>query len=285
MAGMGARDIKRKIKSVNSTKQITKAMELVSTAKLKRNKDNLDKTKPYYTHVLHAVKQILQTEKRLKHEFVYPRPVKKTLYIVVAGDRGLCGGYNVNVIKKVSGDIQDAHNAKVIAVGKKCAEFFRKNDLEPIQSHIGIIEKPTFSHAQSIARKALHMYAQEEVDCIKLVYTRMESTISQVPEIIQLLPVDISEAEAVSTGSLIAYEPSVEVVLDYLVPKYIESTIYGGLVEASASEQAARRLAMESASDNAQEMIEALTLHFNQARQAAITQEISEIVGGANALE
>lgn len=284
MAGMGARDIKRKIKSVNSTKQITKAMELVSTAKLKRNKDVLERTKPYYREVLGTVKSILASEKGLKHEYITAREVKKTLYIVVAGDRGLCGGYNINVLKKTAHDI-GTKKAEVIAVGKKGVDFFRKIQMDPMHIYLGIAEKPTFLDAQDIARKALRLYAQEEVDVIKLVYTRMESTISQVPDIIQLLPVDIEAAMAQEDPVLINYEPSPEEVLEYLIPKYIESTIYGGMVEASASEQAARRLAMENASDNAQEMIDSLTLTFNQARQAAITQEISEIVGGANALE
>lgn len=285
MAGMGARDIKRKIKSVNSTKQITKAMELVSTAKLKRNKDVLDKTKPYYSKVLSTVKSILTHEKNLKHEFITLREVKNTLYIVITGDRGLCGGYNVNVLKKAAQDIKDPSKAKVIAIGKKGIDFFKKNEMDPIHSYLGIAEKPSFANAQDIAAKALRLFAQEKIDVIKLVYTRMESTISQVPEIIQLLPVDLAAVEAVKAGGTIAYEPSAEAVLGYLIPKYIESTIYGVLVEASASEQAARRIAMENASDNAQEMIDSLTLTFNQARQAAITQEISEIVGGANALE
>lgn len=286
MAGMGARDIKRKIKSVNSTKQITKAMELVSTAKLKRNKDVLERTKPYYREVLSTVKNILSSEKGMKHDYLFARPVKKALYIVVAGDRGLCGGYNVNVLKKAIHDMgTDTNKAVVIASGKKAADFFRKVNLEPVHQYLGIAEKPAFLDAQDIAKKALRLYAQEEVDVIKLVYTRMESTISQVPEIIQLLPVDIEAAKAMEDPLIINYEPSAEEVLGYLIPKYIESTIYGGMVEASASEQAARRLAMENASDNAQEMIESLTLTFNQARQAAITQEISEIVGGANALE
>jgi F-type H+-transporting ATPase subunit gamma len=285
MAGVGARDIKRKIKSVHSTKQITKAMELVSTAKLKRNKTVLEKTKPYYTKVLATVKSILANEKSLKHEYITQREVKNTLYIVVTGDRGLCGGYNINALKKAVHDMDDASKAKVITVGKKAHDFFKKNGLEPEAAYLHISEKPKFLDAQDMAKKALTLFAKESIDVIKLVYTRMESTISQVPEIIQLLPVDLSAAEAIEDQEFITYEPSPEAVLGYLIPKYIESTIYGGLVEASASEQAARRIAMESASDNAQEMIDSLTLSFNQARQAAITQEISEIVGGANALE
>lgn len=299
MAGMGARDIKRKIKSVNATKQITKAMELVSTAKLKRRKSVLEHTQPYYRKVLATVQHILTNERTLRHEFLEARPVSNTLYIVITADRGLCGGYNINALKQTIADIDDPARVKVITVGKRGTDFFKRQPVETVDSLLGIAEKPTYQDAQQIAKKALRLYAQEKIDEIKLVYTKMESTIAQVPDIIKLLPVEIEAAQQAAelneqaidqeddetTVELMSYEPSPEVVLSYLIPKYIESTIYGGLVESSASEQAARRMAMENATDNAEEMIESLTLSFNQARQAAITQEISEIVGGANAFD
>lgn len=299
MAGMGARDIKRKIKSVNATKQITKAMELVSTAKLKRRKSVLEHTQPYYRKVLATVQHILTNERTLRHEFLEARPVSNTLYIVITADRGLCGGYNINALKQTIADIDDPVRAKVITVGKRGTDFFNRQPVESVDSLLGIAEKPTYQDAQQIAKTALRLYAQEKIDEIKLVYTKMESTIAQVPDIIKLLPVEIAATQQAAelneqavdqedeetTVELMSYEPSPEVVLSYLIPKYIESTIYGGLVESSASEQAARRMAMENATDNAEEMIESLTLSFNQARQAAITQEISEIVGGANAFD
>jgi F-type H+-transporting ATPase subunit gamma len=184
-------------------------------------------------------------------------------------------------------DIADASKAKFITIGKKATDFFNREAAHIEESHLGISEKPSYADAQKIAKLALRLYAQEKVDEIKLIYTEMESTISQVPKLVRLLPVDVEAAmsEEVESDEFITYEPSPEAVLGYLIPKYVESTIYGGLVESAASEQAARRVAMESATDNAQELIDSLTLTFNQARQAAITQEISEIVGGANALE
>lgn len=292
MAGMGSRDIKRKIRSVNSTKQITKAMELVSTAKLKRAKDKVDITKPYFNQVVETVQDIVQGEKSLKHEYLSYREVKKTLYIVIAADRGLCGGYNVNVAKKALGDVADMSKAIFITVGKKTRDFFNKVNGEIVKDYLYISEKPTYGDAQDIARRALHMYETEQADAIKLVYTRLVSTISQVPEILNLLPVimpedatDVSETEEESDVKFTIYEPSAEEVLSYLIPKYIESTIFGAMIESAACEQAARRVAMESASDNADEMIENLTLTYNQARQSAITQEISEIVSGAEALK
>lgn len=295
MAGMGARDIKRKIKSVNSTKQITKAMELVSTAKLKRRRMVLEASKPYYKKMMETVRYILTNEKHTRHEYLTAREVKHTLYIVITADRGLCGGYNINAIKKVIADIDGKlDRAKLIVIGKRGSDFFAKQSVEIIDSLLGISEKPTYQDAQEISKKALDLYTEEKVDEIKLVYTKMESTILQVADMIKLLPVEIDMAKQVVQSDamqdeqdveLMSYEPSPEVVLSYLIPKYIESTIYGGLIESATSEQAARRMAMENATDNAEEMIESLTLSFNQARQAAITQEISEIVGGANAFD
>lgn len=290
MAGMGTRDIKRKIKSVNNTRQITKAMELVSTAKLKRSKDKMNITRPYFETVMEAVHGIVESEKSLKHEFIDKRDVKKTLYIVVTGDRGLCGGYNVNAIKTVLSDAKSVENSVVITIGKKANSFFRNNGFQVYKAFEGISEKPEFVHAQEIGKLALQLFKQEKVDEIKFVYTSLISTINQLPVLMKLLPVEAKEGKVDQVKSdmdyeFITYEPSPEEVLSYIIPKYIASTIYGGLVESAASEQAARRVAMESASSNAEEMIDELTLSFNQARQAAITQEIAEIVGGAEALK
>lgn len=286
MAGMGTRDIKRKIKSVNNTKQITKAMELVSTAKLRRAKDKLEVTKPYFETVMETVKNIVQNERSLRHDYLEQREVNKTLYIVITADRGLCGGYNINALKKTAADVTDKDKAAFITIGKKAMSFFRKEEVEIVDEYLYISEKPTYGHAQAIARQALKMFEKGEVDEIKLVYTRLMSTISQVPEVLKLLPADVEgeAAELTEDAEFTTYEPSAEVVLNYLIPKYLESTIYGALIDSAASEQAARRIAMENASNNAEDMISSLTLTYNQARQAAITQEISEIVGGAEAL-
>lgn len=290
MAGMGTRDIKRKIKSVNSTKQITKAMELVSTAKLRRNKMKMEVTRPYFNTVLQTVQEIIENEKSLKHEFINAREVKNTLYIVVSADRGLCGGYNNNAIKTVVQDIEDPKKASFITIGKKACDFFEKRDYNIVEKYTYISENPTFEQAKDIARIALKLYSEEKVDEIKFVYTTLVSTISQEPVMLKLLPV-IAEGNANKESKededyeFVSYEPSPEYVLGFVIPKYIESTIYGGMTESAAAEQAARRIAMESASDNADEMISSLTLTYNQARQGAITQEISEIVGGAEALK
>lgn len=288
--GMGTRDIKRKIKSVNSTKQITKAMELVSTAKLRRNKNKMEVTRPYFNSVLQTVQEIIESEKNLKHEYINAREVKNTLYIIVSADRGLCGGYNNNAIKTVVQDISDPSKASFITIGKKACDFFEKRDYNIVEKYTYISESPTYENAKDIARVALKLYSEEKVDEIKFVYTALVSTISQEPVMLQLLPV-VADENAVKKEvkddefEFVSYEPSPEFVLGMIIPKYIESTIYGGMVESAAAEQAARRIAMESASDNADDLISSLTLTYNQARQGAITQEISEIVGGAEALK
>ncbi len=296
MAGVGARDIKRKIKSINNTKQITKAMELVSTAKLKKNKARFENTKPYFHKVINTVEDVLLNETRVKHPLMESREVNKSLYIIIAADKGLCGGYNVNVLKAGVNAIDYVDKTKLITIGKKARDFFTKRDYDVVESYIGISEKPKYEDAKKIFQVAKKLYLQNEVDEVNIVYTEMLSSISLEPTVKRLLPMNIyenkdEEDKTVSLGEeefvsdLISYEPSPESVMDMLIPKYIESIIYGALIETAAAEQSARRNAMESASDNAEEMIESLTLHYNQARQAAITQEISEIVGGANALE
>ena len=281
---MGSRDIKRKIKSVNSTMQITKAMKLVSTAKLRKNRMRLDITKPYFETVFDTVTKIIASKKNIKHDYLEKRDIKKTLYIIITSDRGLCGGYNTNSIKCALKDIDDYEKATFISVGKKAYDYLRHHKVDIDEHYIGISEKPEFADAQIIARKSLKLFEREKIDEIKLIYTKLISTISQEATLLKLLPIEKREDIEIK-DEFVKYEPSPEVVLDYLIPKYIESTIYGAMVESAAAEQAARRIAMENATDNAQDMIEELTLTFNQARQSAITQEISEIVSGAEALK
>lgn len=298
MAGAGARDIKRKIKSVSNTRQITKAMELVSTAKLRKAKSKLDITKPYFETVLKTIKKIIKNENNLKHKYLVERERTNSLYIIIAADRGLCGGYNSNVLKKAVNIIEkNDTNAKLVTVGKQALKFFKDSPYEIVKSLTQISEKPSFGDSRVLSNLALKMYDEEQVDEIIFIYTRMITSLNLEPTELTLLPVSVDIDEAVDKEvdkknkkkedmrDLVTYEPSAEVVLDFIIPKYVESVIYGGLIESSASEQSARRVAMESATDNADEMIDELTLTYNQARQAAITQEITEIVGGAEALK
>ena len=289
MAG-GTRDIKRKIRSVNSTMQITKAMELVSTAKLKRARDRMDITKPYFDIVQKTVRDILKSDKNMRSRYIQKEPMKKPLVIVVTSDRGLCGGYNANAIKKALHAGEKYDDPRYIVIGKKALDALNRTKLEIVDQFLYISEKPEFIHASQLAEVAMSLFHSGEVDGIEFIYTRFVSTISQQATSLQLLPISVEDEDEEASGEeeafeFMNYEPSPEAVLKFIVPKYVESTIFGGLIESSASEQAARRIAMESATDNAQDIIEELVLSYNQARQAAITQEISEIVGGAEALK
>ncbi len=280
------KEIKSRIKGVSSTRQITKAMELVSSSKLKRARRSLEESRPYYNTVLENIQDILAFEKNLRHPLLDNREIKNSLYIVLTADRGLAGGYNSSIMRLVEDTIREKGNdSKLITIGTKARDYFTRRDYDVAQSFIGISEDPDFYHAKRIGEKALELYKEKQVDEINVVYTRFTSTISQEAKILKLLPSAEVEKESGNKRVVVEFEPSAEDVLSYLIPKYVESSIYGALIEASASEQAARRLAMDAATENADEIIEDLEVSFNRARQAAITMEISEIVSGADALK
>ena len=278
------KEIKTRIKSVESTRQITKAMELVSSSKFRKAKERAESTKPYFNTLYSTVQDIASNTSNSKNVFMKNRDVKNVCYIVIAGDRGLAGGYNSNILKAVI-----AHNTlgtgKVIPIGKKAKESFSKRGYEVIDS-IETVENATYEDANRVAQAAMEAYKKGEVDEVNLVYTQFISALSQEPTIVKLLPVTIEpkQGEDVKKAkSAVQYLPSADTVLGYVLPKYVSGSIYGAIAESFASEQAARRTAMESATDNANEMIAKLELSYNRARQAAVTQEISEIVGGAAA--
>lgn len=280
------KEIKSRIKGVSSTRQITKAMELVSSAKLKRARKSLEESRPYYNTVLENIQDILAFEKNLRHPLLDNREIKNSLYIVLTADRGLAGGYNSSIMRLVEDTIRERGNdSKLITIGTKARDYFTRRNYELSESFVGISEDPDFYHAKRIGEKALELYKEKQVDEINVVYTRFTSTISQDAKILRLLPSAEVEKKSGNKRVVVEFEPSAEEVLSYLIPKYVESSIYGALIEASASEQAARRLAMDAATENADEIIEDLEVSFNRARQAAITMEISEIVSGADALK
>lgn len=280
------RDIKRRIRGISNTRQITKAMELVSTAKLRRARIRLGESRPYYTTVLENIQNVLGHTGNVKHPLLDNREVKSSLYIVLASDRGLAGGYNSNVIRLAEREIKERGlDAKVITIGIKSREYFKRRSYNIVGEFVGISEEPSFANAREIGDIALNLYRNNEIDEINVVYSRFVSTISQEPRILRLLPSGEVHGELKEARQITEFEPSTEEVLDYLIPKYIQSSIFGALIEASSSEQAARRVAMESATDNAEEIIDELEISYNRARQAAITMEISEIVSGAEALK
>ncbi|KXZ40523.1 F-type H+-transporting ATPase subunit gamma [Alkalithermobacter thermoalcaliphilus JW-YL-7 = DSM 7308] len=283
MAGVGMKDIKRRMKSINNTKQITKAMELVSSAKLRRAKEQAEKSRPYFLTLYNTIKKIAQNTRGVSSTFLERKDVKSKAFIVIAGDRGLAGGYNSNVIKTTLSSME-GKKEKVVPVGKKSIDFFQKRNYDILGKFSGI-ENMDFSNAKEIAQVCIDAYMKNEVDEVYLVYTEFKSTLIQEPKVLKVLPISFDKEDENEKREIIEYEPSAEAVLDYIVPKFVAGTIYGGIVESFASEQAARRTAMESASDNADEMISKLELSYNRARQSSITQEISEIVAGAEALK
>ena len=279
------KEIKTRIKSVESTKQITKAMELVSSSKFRKAKERAESARPYFNTLYNTVQDIAKNTSNSRNVFLKERKVNNVCYIVIAGDRGLAGGYNSNILKAVI-----AHNklgtGKVITVGKKAKESLSKRGYEVID-YIESVEKCVYEDSNRVAQAAMEAYKNGEVDEVNLVYTEFISALSQEPKIVKLLPVTIdntnTEKEVKKGKAAVQYLPSADAVLGYVLPKYVSGSVYGAIAESFASEQAARRTAMESATDNANEMISKLELVYNRARQAAVTQEISEIVGGAAA--
>lgn len=285
MAGAGIKDIKRRMKSVESTKQITKAMELVASSKLRKAKERAGNSRPYFSTLYNTVISISKNTSGIKNEFLDKRDVKNKCYIVIAGDRGLAGGYNSNILK-ASVTHMEGKKEKIIAVGKKSLEFFKKREYDILET-VNSVEYSGYGEASKIANVAMNAYKNGDVDEVYVYYTEFVSPLVQEVKMLKLLPItfDANEQYEAKAPGVVEYEPSPEDVLNYIIPKYVAGSIYGSILEAFASEQGARRISMESATDNADDMIDKLELSYNRARQSAITQEISEIVGGSEALK
>lgn len=279
----GMKEIKRMIKSVSSTKEITMAMELVSSAKLKKARKRLESLESYQKNVIESIRRVLSSAAKLAYLDEAVSEEKK-LFIVITSDKGLAGGYNNNIIKLVENNIEDKKQTVIVPIGQKGIDHFLRNDYEIAGSFPFISESPTYKDAVAIGNLAIDLYKEHKVSEINLVYTRFENVLSNIPTVFKLLPVD-NEEEGDVKKQHIEFEPSPEVVLQYLISKYVQISVYGALVESSVSEQGSRRISMESATNNAEEMISDLELGYNRARQASITREIAEIVGGAEALK
>ncbi len=283
------RDIKRRIRSVNSTMQITNAMYLVSSAKVRKARQKVEETRPYTQAIIESIRRVLGNAVGISHPFLEKREVKNIAYVIVSSDRGLAGGYNANIMKLAEEDMSATQrdNIKIITYGAKARDYFSRRNYNILSCQTGTTEDPSYTDAKRVGDELIKMYNAGEIDEIRLIYTHFNSVISQEPKVIKLLPAEIETDQAADGDdkgrTLTEYDPSPEVVLDYLIPKYVNGAIYGALVESSASQQGARMTAMESATDNANEMIESLELLYNRARQASITQEITEIVAGADA--
>ena len=286
MASM--RDIKRRKGSIQSTQQITKAMKLVSTVKLQRAKQRAEQSKAYFHCMYETVTSMLARTGGLNHPYLTAGESEKKAIIVITSNRGLAGGYNSNVIKLVTKGGFNKEDLEIYAIGKKGRDALKRYGYSVMDENCDIIEEPSYVDAMEISRKLLESYAAGEIGEIYLAYTGFKNTVVHEPTLLKLLPVEAAQSGETEqeTGSkaMMNFEPEDDEALDLIIPKYVTSLIYGGLVEACASENGARMQAMDSATTNAEEMIDHLTLMYNRARQGSITQELTEIIAGANAI-
>ena len=280
MAG-SMKDIKLRIKSVESTMQITKAMELVASSKMRRAKERVEHSRPYFETLYESLTKIAAADPRARNPYLRRDDIKRTLLVVIAGDRGLAGGYNANVFKQA-----DAAEGPVtvLPIGKRSAEYFAHHGAGLFTPEVLMAADVSVSECFTLSHQITEGFLKGEYDAVKLCYTRFDSTMTQTATTLEVLPLTIEPTEAQKAEarrSQILYKPSCEEVFGAIIPEYVAGVLYGAVCESVASELAARRTAMDAATKNAGEMIEHLNLYYNRARQAAITQEITEIVAGA----
>ncbi|MDZ4169803.1 MAG: ATP synthase F1 subunit gamma [Coriobacteriia bacterium] len=288
------RDIKKRITSVNSTRQITRTMEMVSTAKIKKAQERIEAARPYALAMMELLGNVTRYASGAQHPLLEIREERRRVVAIsVTSDRGLAGAFNSNILKLTEEYLRDAaasgSQVDLVTVGKKAASYFLYRGVTPIAQYRDISSKPTFADAKAIANQVIRAYSDAEIDEVVVLFNRFVNVADQSPELHKLLPIsstvleDAAEKSDVSAEYL--FEPGPEDVLGDLLPSYVEALIFRALMESAAAEHGARRKAMKSATDNASEMIVTLTRTYNRARQAAITTEISEIIGGAAALE
>ena len=280
MAG-SMKDIKLRIKSVESTMQITKAMELVASSKMRRAKERVEHSRPYFETLYESLTKIAAADPRARNPYLRRDDIKRTLLVVIAGDRGLAGGYNANVFKQA-----DAAEGPVtvLPIGKRSAEYFAHHGVGLFTPEVLMAADVSVSECFTLSHQITEGFLKGEYDAVKLCYTRFDSMMTQTATTLEVLPLTIEPTEAQKAEarrSQILYKPSCEEVFGAIIPEYVAGVLYGAVCESVASELAARRTAMDAATKNAGEMIEHLNLYYNRARQAAITQEITEIVAGA----
>ena len=280
MAGVSTKEIKNRIRSMESTKQITKAMEMVAASKLRRAQAQVMNSRPYFEILHQTITDISVSNRDFSSQYLKEQPKSKVMYIVIAGDRGLAGGYNSNVLKLVEQQIA-GQEAEVLPIGKKAVDFFRSRNIPAFTERYAEAASLSIGDCFSISKQLCKAFRQGIYSEIHVAYTNFESMLSQSPAAMKLLPLDKPQADPNGKYGGIIYEPSSEEVFDAIIPEYLGGQLYGALCESRASEQAARRTAMDNATQNAEEMIADLSLKFNRARQAAITQEITEIVAGS----
>ena len=290
MAGGQERILRRRIKTVDSTMKITKAMELIAASRIVKAQGRVAAARPYSEQITEVIRNLAAGGAGLKHPLLQPRDTVRTVaYVVVTADRGLCGGYNTGVLRTAEramrADQQAGRDTKLFVVGKKGLTYFRFRGAQIEQSFLGVTDQPTYEHAREIANAVSTAFNDETVDAVEVVYTQFLSAGSQRVVTRRLMPLDASALEGAEGGtSSYEFEPGPDVILEKLLPRYAEARLFAALLDASASEHAARQRAMKSATDNADDLKTTLTRVMNRARQDAITTEIMEIVGGAEAL-
>ncbi|MCM1386552.1 MAG: ATP synthase F1 subunit gamma [Bacillus sp. (in: Bacteria)] len=288
MASM--RDIKRRKGSIQSTQQITKAMKLVSTVKLQRAKQRAEQSKAYFNCMYETVTSMLAKAGNLNHPYLRGGESTKKAVIVITSNRGLAGGYNSNVVKLITQGDFKKEDLRIYAVGKKGKDALYRYGYEIVEEDSAIIEEPLYVDAMALSSRVLESYVKGEVGEIYLAYTGFKNTVVHEPTLLKLLPVEPekkdeqAQTQEKESKALMSFEPEDDEALELIIPKYVTSLIYGGLIEAVASENGARMQAMDSATSNAEEMIDHLSLMYNRARQGSITQELTEIIAGANAI-
>ncbi len=284
----GAKEIRTKIKSIKNTQKITKAMEMVAASKMRRAQDRMNATRPYSEKMRNVICHLAHSHPEYKHPFMIEREIKRVGYIVVTSDRGLCGGLNVNLFKKTIADMMVHHEKgveiDVIAIGRKGIDYFKRQNANMVAqaSHLG--DTPHINELIGTVKVMLDAYTEGKIDALYLVSNEFVNTMTQQADVQQLLPIAGAADEALKHHWDYIYEPDSKDILDALLMRFVESQVYQGVVENIACEMSARMIAMKSATDNAGDIIKGLETMYNKARQAAITQEISEIVGGAAAV-
>lgn len=295
MAGKGVREYKRRIRSVSNTKQITKAMKMVAAAKLRKAQEKAESSRPYTGKLQEVLARLVSISVDAKHPLLEKHdPIKKVAYVVVTADRGLCGAFNTNIIKQAILAMNDEERqveSSIVAVGRRGRDFFRKRGYKVQAEFINLGDKLDYSQAKEIGQFITQMYEEGAADEVYIVFGHFVNALRQIPTVEKILPIEPpaemkAEAEEIAKYSPdYIYEPNVDEILIGLLPRYLESQIYHALLESKASEQGARMTAMGNATENASELVDKLTLEMNKARQAAITNEILEISGGAEALK
>jgi F-type H+-transporting ATPase subunit gamma len=278
-------DIRRRIRSVKNTQQITRAMKTVSAAKLRRAQDRVFAARPYAEQLKTVLANLSARVENLKHPLLVVRPEKKILMVVVTADRGLCGAFNSNVTRTAHKFIRERSADKeiqIIAVGKKSRDFFRRQGETILEEHLGIFASLNFSHARTIGKRIVDLYSAAEFDAVYLVYNEFKSVIQQRLVVEPILPMSTAEFDGASAQIDYIYEQPPQEIFNRLLPQYVDIQVHRALLESAAAEHGARMAAMDTASRNASEMIDSLTLNMNRVRQAAITREIIEVVSGAS---